>query len=350
MTNDIKTAARIKFMIKLQALDLDDLDAGLAAMSVEAANLFPMITDTVADANTGPAAAERKGLLERSIYRVEGDGSNPAPKLTLEQNILIDEDGNIIDGRNRTAAIIRNFGLPCFDYVEGEENLGARYMETIREKRGAMEMLKAAAKDEGAEPAKWNDADLMFRALDVDLTGSALDTVINRNMARRDMTTTQRACVAANVSAAGFKRMVGSKAKVTDAMIADNFGIGHKTMKRAKALKKSNRDLFDLCLNGSMSVGGAEKIAQQRAADAAGSRDEAPAPKPKKEVNEGGVTGSVTTLTFDQTAVRGGIANPEVDNGDLYDAIIEGLEARCGTDGLAEVEAALAKLLDVKLA
>lgn len=348
--NDIKTAARIKFMLKLQALDLDDLDAGLAAMSVEAANLFPMINDTIADANTGPAAAERKGLLERSIYRVEGEGSNPAPKLTLEQNILIDAEGNIIDGRNRTAAIIRNFGLPVFDYVEGEENEGARYMATIREKRGAMDMLKQAAKDETVEPAKWNDADLLFRALDVDLNGSALDTVINRNMARRDMTTSQRACVAANVSAAGFKRMVGSKAKVTDAMIADNFGIGHKTMKRAKALKKSHKDLFDQCLNGKLSVGGAEQIAVKRATEAAGGKEAAPAPKQKKENAQTGVTGSVTTLTFDQNAVRDGIANAEVDSGDLYDAIMEGLEARLGKVDLTELEGPLAKLLDVKLA
>lgn len=345
-------AAQFQFMRNLQALDLDNLDAGLRAMSVEAANLFPMISDAgETDGERGEGAAFRLKLLQESIVRVDGVDGVTGPRLTLEQHVLIDEKGMIIDGRNRVAAILRNAGaLPVIDYtaLEASETPGSDYKAIISAKIGAMDLLNAAL---GNEPAAFNDADLLFRHIDVDMEGTAsqFDTILRRNLARRDLNTSQRACVAANVSAAAFKRF-GGPSKPKDSDIADSFGIGHKTMKRAKALKKAAPDLFDAVLNGRLTVAGAEIEMKKRAAPQ--QAEETTSIGTKRTLRDAdGVAGVTAKVEYTEVAIRAGIENKNVDPAEVFDAITAGLGARFGVDSneYTAIEAALAKMCGIDL-
>jgi hypothetical protein len=220
MTIETKNIAAVLFMQKLQGLDLSDLDNGLKAMSVEAANIFPMIADDEADADRdgGIGMATRRALLQSSIFRIDPKDKGELPALSLEQSIIIDGDGLIVDGRNRVAAVIRNAGaLPLIDYAalaEEPSQIGIKYREILSAKPGAMAMLEIAA---GKTAATFNEADLLFRHINVEADNDAAQftRVMNLNMARRDLTTSQRGCVAANFSQATAKKF-GFGSKPTD--------------------------------------------------------------------------------------------------------------------------------------
>ena len=346
-TSDKRHAAAIAFMKNLQALDITDLDRGLRAMSVEAANLFPMISDRnetdAAGGNKG--AAYRDQLLRESIFRVTDDGKQPS--LTLENNILITSDGKIVDGRNRVAAVLRNANeLPLIDWDElakDPDQISAKVHEILTAKQTSKDAADILM---GKATAAWNDADLLFKHVTVtfDAANLQFDQIMKLNMARRDLNTSQRACVAANVSAAAFKRF-GGPSKPTDANIADSFGIGHKTMKRAKAVKKANSALFNEVLEGKMSIGKAEAMVKaMAAADEAEDAPEAAETKTKAPKVE-------KAVVYGAEAITAGIANSDVAGPDLFNAILNGLERRFGTDSteFSTIEGALAALCGVDL-
>lgn len=333
-------SAKIAFMKRLQAIDVDNLHTELAGMAVEAANLFPMIADVADDEHS------RLNLLAKTINVVtERDGS---VNLTLEQNILIDSEGRIVDGRNRLAAIIGKFGLPTFDF--DQEHAWAAFTEArAGNKAGsAMDLLKGLA--EGNHNGL-TGSDLIFAYLDVDAASSQEDVferIITRNMARRDLNTSQRACVAARaiITQAAFKRMTGVK-KATDEAVAESFGVSHKTLKRAKAVLKADKGIFDKVANGELALGRAEALLKLTAgavraakAEDEGLGDAAVATKTPK------AKGSAAVTIYNDVAVENGIASKENADDAIFAAIGKGLIARFEdrAEALAKVEEALKEL------
>lgn len=342
MTNQ---TAKLALMRALQTVDMEDIDGSLEKLSVEAANLFPMISDEgQTDGNVGGGAAYRAKMLAESIYKVHNEAGYPG--LSLEQDILINPEGMIVDGRNRIAAILKTYGKPVVDYEGDDEAVRDRFDEITTKKVDAMELLKQTAGDEEHKP-EWTEADLIFKHLSVhDFKDGGFDAIMKRNMARRDMTTSQRACVAALVSGASGKRF-GLGAKPTDASIADAFGIGHKTMKRAKALRKNHRDLFEAVRMGRMSVAKAELEAQKRAGNSVSAQETGKTAKTKQ-----GVAETRTVTVADCAGIREGIMSEANEAGDLFDAIIDGLTARFSDADAAQVtkmQDALAAILGVEL-
>jgi hypothetical protein len=211
------------------------------------------------------------------------------------------------------------------------------------EKPAAMDVIKQAA---GQVDAAWNDADLLFVHTDVSEGSDAswFNTIMNRNMARRDLTTSQRGCVAANVSLSGYKKMAGLKGKPTDEAIAESFGIGHKTMKRAKALKKADKALFQHVLEGRCTLGKAEQLVKQQEALAAGGDEPTPV---KTKAPKADIT---NTIEYGVSAVEKGISNPRNSTEAVIQAILDGVLVRGGTGGdeFENLEIALNRYLQAK--
>lgn len=347
--------ARIAFMEKLQALDLDNLEAGLDNMSVEAATLFPMINNRGADGNVGGGQSRNETLLDETIY-VTGTEGDDLPGLSLEHQIVITRDGKLVDGRNRTRSVLKRFGLPTIYWGPTDlepADVEEAFAATLRTKTSGMDLLKQAAGSEDAPAKAWTEADLLFRHLRVvDGDDAAMfDQVLKQNMARRDMTTSQRACVAASV-AVNKSRTKRFGMAVNDETIAESFGVGYKTMKRAKALWKTERHLFQAVLAGSMSVAAAEKEAQKRAGNGVASSEPAEK-KSAKKAPASGTDGVETVAIVNADGIRRGIENKAVNNDALYDAITEALANRITSKVKADahrmVQDALAELLDVTL-
>lgn len=318
-----KNAAVARFMQMLQARDAND-----PLPAIEAADLFPMIGDDM--------DAQRSTLLQQSID-VEIDEGSDLPRLTLRHNIIITKDGKIVDGRNRVTAILAKFGAPKGHWGEIVEG-------------GADDMAVAMRGDRFRAEAIGSD----WLARHVEVVDKHEDElfedVIAHNMARRDLTSSQRAAVAAQITSASAQKTKGTKFNVATG--AQAFGVSEKSVKRARFVMKHAPEMFREVLEGRESVGNAEARVQAMQSK----NSKVPSSGTKKDAVE--VEGPEAKIVKAKVSITMEAVAEAIQKADdvkaLFNAIIDGLDARDGEHAVTErdldaVSTALARALKVNV-